>query len=115
MLAVVASQLDRDLKREYEEAVRKAPEEVLKEAKMECFLQAEHNDPLRSAVRLCRYWKTRKHAFQDRWLLPMNQVSTFVWESVFVFSCMCGICFGLTSRHDVVCKDGQRRLDKRGH
>lgn len=66
--------MDSDLTEEYQRALEVIPERVQSEAKVSDFLRAEKNDPRKAAIRLAKYWKTRKWFFGDRWLLPMNQV-----------------------------------------
>ena len=66
--------MDTDLTEEYQAALEVIPQRVRTEAKVSDFLQAEKNDPQKAAIRLAKYWKTRKWIFGDRWLLPMNQV-----------------------------------------
>ena len=66
--------MDGDLTEEYQRALEVIPERVRSEAKVCDFLRAEKNDPNKAALRLAKYWKTRKWLFGDRWLLPMNQV-----------------------------------------
>lgn len=67
-------QLDRDDRREYEQAVESNPRLVQDETPFLFFLQTEQfNLPL-AAARLARYWKFRKDLFgKDRWLLRMTQ------------------------------------------
>ena len=75
ILIIALRHLDHNARREYAEAVWFAPDLVAKESRVQDFLLAEENDPVRAAVRLALYWKVRKQAFGERWLLPMNQVS----------------------------------------
>ena len=65
--------LDRDVRREYDQAVQAVPELVTKESPMVRFLRAEDDFPERAALRLALYWKYRKQVFgSDRWLYPMT-------------------------------------------
>ena len=68
--------LNRDVSAEYFEAVAHAPDLVRRESRIIDFLRTEAYHALRAAKRLALYWKTRREFFgQDRWLLPMTQVS----------------------------------------
>ena len=55
--------------------MEQAPELVRTESLWDDFLWTENYDIDRAALRLARYWKGRKFAFQqdDRWLKPLNQ------------------------------------------
>ena len=53
-----------------------APELVRRESRVEDFLRREEGNPLPAARRLARYWKVRKAAFAERWLLPLTQTGT---------------------------------------
>ena len=66
--------MEGNLADEYQRALEIIPERVRSEAKVSDFLRAENNNPNQAAIRLAKYWKTRKWLFGDRWLLPMNQV-----------------------------------------
>lgn len=70
-------QLDKDVRREYERAIGLAPDLVGSEVKVEDFLRVEKRDPFLAALRIARYWKSRKNAFgEHRWLLPMSLTGT---------------------------------------
>ena len=64
------------LKQEFDEAREIVPELVARETKFLDFLRVEGGDPLAAAMRIASYWKCRKILFEERWLLPMNQVRT---------------------------------------
>ena len=66
--------VDKSAKQEFEEAREIVPELVAEETKFMDFLRTENMDPLKAAKRVAAYWKVRKILFQERWLLPMNQV-----------------------------------------
>ena len=66
-------QLDRDVRREYEQAIALAPHLVREESPFLHFLQIEEFNPERAATRLAMYWKSRKDLFGERWLLPLTQ------------------------------------------
>lgn len=65
--------LDRETKREYEEAQEVMPSLVATETPYIPFLRAEDFQPHPAARRLALYWKWRKTFFKERWLLPMTQ------------------------------------------
>lgn len=65
--------LDRETKREYEEAQEVMPSLVATETPYIPFLRAEDFQPRPAAKRLALYWKWRKTFFKERWLLPMTQ------------------------------------------
>ena len=67
------SSLDRETKREYEEALEVMPSLVATETPYIPFLRAEDFQPCPAAKRLALYWKWRKTFFKERWLLPMTQ------------------------------------------
>ena len=39
------------------------------------FLRVEELNVKKAAARLAAYWRYRKQLFEERWLLPMTQVS----------------------------------------
>jgi len=67
--------LDADTAREYVKAVELAPELVHSESSAWDFIRFEQYDLERAARRRAKYWKLRKYIFEERWLLPMTQVS----------------------------------------
>lgn len=65
--------LDRDLRREYEQAMAAVPDLVRLESNAQHFLETEHGNAPQAAQRLALYWKYRKQIFgPDRWLLPLT-------------------------------------------
>lgn len=65
--------VDEDIRHEYEEALRRAPQLVSEESPFLIFLQTAEYNPQRAAERLAFFWKYRKNWFGDRWLLPLDQ------------------------------------------
>jgi len=61
-----------DDKKDYLEAYRLAPTLVATESNPIDFLKVESMNPWNAATRLTLYWKYRREAFLDRWLLPLN-------------------------------------------
>eukprot|EP00977_Amphora_coffeiformis_P020802 scaffold8527_cov187-Amphora_coffeaeformis.AAC.2 len=61
---------------EYLQAIEVIPETVRTESRMADFLRAENYHPQNAAVRLVRYWKTRRWLYGERWLLHMAQSTT---------------------------------------
>lgn len=61
-----------DEKQEYLEASRLVPHLVATESDPLRFLRTESMNPWSAATRLALYWKYRKEAFGERWLLPMD-------------------------------------------
>ena len=59
-------------KRDYLEALRVAPNLIKQESDPVKFLRAEDLNPWTSAMSFVKYWRYRKHLFQNRWLLPLN-------------------------------------------
>lgn len=76
MLCPALSKVDRFERKEYEEALRLAPQLVQRETPIEDFLWAENFKAHRAALRYVRYWKARKFLFGDRWLLPLDLTGT---------------------------------------
>lgn len=68
-------QLDRKERRAYETAVEVFPALVKRETKIMDFLRVEELNVKKAAARLAAYWRYRKQLFEERWLLPMTQVS----------------------------------------
>lgn len=63
-----------DTRLAYEEALRLVPELVEKETNFRYFLAAEDGNVTKAALRICKYWTTRRLIFgESRWKLPMNQ------------------------------------------
>lgn len=82
MLDLLKAQVDRALRlldsktsEEYKQAVAYDVNLVKRESPVEAFLRCEDHHVLKAAHRLAMYWKRRKEYFEDRWLLPMTQVS----------------------------------------
>lgn len=81
--------LDEVTAREYRQAVELAPQLVESESEKWVFIRFEGYNLERAARRRALYWKTRKYLFEERWLLPMTQVSQRrQTNSVFVGSIM---------------------------
>ena len=73
----IFAQIDPAERREYEQALKEAPDLVEQESPFSEFLWTEYQDSYRAALRLARYWKARKYLFgPDRWLRPLNQTGT---------------------------------------
>ena len=61
-------------KRELEQALSEIPELVYSESQWDDFLWTEDNDSHLAALRLARYWKSRKFVFgEEFWLRPLTQ------------------------------------------
>ena len=75
--------LDADTAREYVKAVELAPELVHSESSAWDFIRFEQYDLERAARRRAKYWKFRKYIFEERWLLPMTQVSVVVVQCIY--------------------------------
>lgn len=67
--------LDKHVLREYKMATEVVPELVASETPFISFLRTADYVPAEAAKRLALYWKYRNEVFEDRWLLPMTQVS----------------------------------------
>ena len=65
--------LEKDVRREFDQAIQSAPELVSRETQFIDFLKTDFFDASKAALRLARYWKFRKQLFEERWLLPMDQ------------------------------------------
>ena len=61
-------QLDKDVRRDFDQAFEVAPELVLKESRFIDFLRIDEFDTHKAAVRLAMYWKNRKILFAERWV-----------------------------------------------
>ena len=64
--------LDKDIVKEYDEAIEFDADMVRRETDVPAFLKAEDYHTLRTAKRIAMRWKVRKQIFgTERWLLPM--------------------------------------------
>jgi hypothetical protein len=65
--------LPASLRKDYDEAIRRAPALVPMEAHASKFLVCEKGDPWAAALRMAKHWTIRRQAFgEDDWLLPVR-------------------------------------------
>lgn len=79
-----------NLKADYLEAIRVAPEVVEKETLPLAFLRRDDFNTWKAAQRICMYWKQRRHLFKDRAFLPMNMSGNGTMTTSDVESFKCG-------------------------
>ena len=75
-VAFALATLDKDLTKEYYNALEIVPEIVTEETKFVDFLRTEDYVPLLATQRIARFWKVRKKLFGERWLLKLSQTGT---------------------------------------
>lgn len=75
-VAFALATLDKELTKEYYNALEIVPELVTEETKFADFLRTDEYVPLLAAQRIARFWKVRKELFGDRWLLKLSGTGT---------------------------------------